>query len=163
MENAVWYFAYGSNMDLARLYDARLKPRGVPVQERVLGRLDGWALAFNKPWSKFSGGGAANILPDPNGVTFGTLNLMPPEGLDILDHYEGVAGGHYARRTLRVTHSGTGESVAAVAYIASRDLDPSLIPPRFYLDHLLAGGDLLPADYAGWLAGHPVLPIDAEL
>lgn len=163
MQAPVWYFAYGSNMDLARLYDARLKPRGVPVTERALGRLEGWRLAFNKPWSKFSGGGAANILPDAAGVTFGTLNLMPPEGLDVLDHYEGVAGGHYERRTLAVTHAGTGLPVEAVAYVALRDLDPALIPPRFYLDHLLAGRDLLPPDYTRWLEAHPVLPIHAEL
>lgn len=42
------YFAYGSNMDVARLVEARLKPRGVTVSERVCGRLDGWRLAFNK-------------------------------------------------------------------------------------------------------------------
>lgn len=163
MQDAVWYFAYGSNMDMTRLYDARLKPRGVPVTERALGQLDGWTLAFNKPWSKFSGGGAANIMPKEGAITFGTLNLMPSSGLDILDHYEGVAGGHYVRRTLSVMQVGTGEPVEAVAYIAERDLDPALIPPRFYLDHLLAGRDLLPPGYTRWLEGHPVLPIHAEL
>lgn len=163
MQNAVWYFAYGSNMDMARLYDARLKPRGVPIAARALGRLEGWTLAFNKSWHRFSGGGAANILRDPAGITFGTLNLMPPEGLDILDHYEGVAGGHYERRTLAVTHQGTGETVDAVAYVALSELDANLIPPRFYLDHLLAGRDLLPPAYTAWLESHPTLPIHAEL
>jgi gamma-glutamylcyclotransferase len=163
MTDRVWYFAYGSNMDMARLYDARLKPRGVAITSRQLGRLDGWRLVFNKPWHKFSGGAAANIMRDPDAVTYGTLNQMAPAGLEVLDHYEGVASGHYERRTLSVLNAKTGERVEAVAYIAISDLRDHLIPPRFYLDHLLAGRDLLPKDYAAWLASHPVLPIDREL
>ena len=159
----IWYFAYGSNMDMARLHEARLKPRGVPVSARTLGRLDGWRLVFNKPWHKFSGAAAANIIRDPDAITFGTLNRMPPEGLDVLDHYEGVAQGHYERRWLTVTDGATGVPVDAVAYVAVSDLTEGLIPPRFYLDHLLAGRDLLPADYAAWLQSHPSLPIDREL
>lgn len=162
MQDLVWYFAYGSNMDMARLYDARLKPRGVPVRERVLGRLSGWGLVFNKTWHRFSGGGAANIVPQEAGITYGTLNLMPSQGLDILDHYEGVAAGHYERRAVRVGMGETGEAVDAIAYVGVKELDANLIPPRFYLNHLLAGRDLLPSDYTQWLASHAVLPIDHE-
>ena len=43
-----WYFAYGSNMNAARLFEERLKPEGVAAGERIAGRLDGWRLAFNK-------------------------------------------------------------------------------------------------------------------
>ena len=150
-------------MDMTRLYDARLKPRGVPIHARQLGQLDGWRLVFNKTWDRFSGGGAANILPDADAVTYGTLNLMPTAGLDVLDIYEGVAGGHYERRAINVFHEERGEDVEAIAYIALKGLDPHLIPPRFYLGHLLAGQDLLPADYAAWLRSHSVLPIDHEL
>jgi cation transport regulator ChaC len=162
VQQEIWYFAYGSNMDMARLYDARLKPHGVPIRERILGRLSGWQLVFNKTWHRFSGGGAANIVPDATGVTFGTLNLMPLKGLDVLDHYEGVAGGHYERRTLRVFVGDKGDTVDAIAYVGVKDLDAHLIPPRFYLNHLLAGRDLLPPDYARWLESHPVLLIDCE-
>lgn len=162
MAQQVWYFAYGSNMDITRLYDARLKPRGVPVNERRLGRLDGWQLLFNKTWHKFSGGGAANIVRANDAITYGTLNLMPPAGLDILDHYEGVAGGHYERRALSVFDCVAGHDVEAIAYVGINELDASLVPPRFYLDHLLAGRDLLPDDYAQWLAAHPTLPVMTE-
>ena len=44
----VWYFAYGSNMNPARLGDQRLKERAVQMGPRIGGRLDGWRLAFNK-------------------------------------------------------------------------------------------------------------------
>ena len=30
-DGLTWYFAYGSNMDAARLFDQRLAPRGVPL------------------------------------------------------------------------------------------------------------------------------------
>ena len=43
-----WYFAYGSNMDVARLLDGRLARKGVAMGARIGGRLDGWELAFNK-------------------------------------------------------------------------------------------------------------------
>ena len=162
MSDDVWYFAYGSNMDIERLYHARLKPRGVPVTERRLGRLDGWELLFNKTWHKFSGGGAANIRRAVGAVTYGTLNRMPPAGLDVLDHYEGVAAGHYERRALTVFDCVAGCDVEAIAYVGMTELVASLLPPRFYLDHLLAGRDLLPADYAAWLAAHPTLPVMAE-
>jgi len=43
-----WYFAYGSNMNPARLVDDRLKPKGVALGRRIGGRLDGWRLTFDK-------------------------------------------------------------------------------------------------------------------
>jgi cation transport regulator ChaC len=162
VQDEVWYFAYGSNMDMARLYEARLKPHGVPVRQRILGQLSGWQLVFNKTWHRFSGGGAANIVPHETGITYGTLNLMPPKGLDILDHFEGVADGHYERRSVRVAVGDEGHAVDAIAYVGVKELDATLIPPRFYLDHLLAGRDLLPPSYTAWLQSHPVLPIDRE-
>ena len=155
-------FAYGSNMDLARLETARLIPEGLRVKDRVLGRVDGWQLVFNKPWSKFSGGGAANIMEHPTAHVYGTLNLMDARGLDVLDRYEGVASGHYRRASLRVTRPVSGDAVEAVVYLADGDLDPSLKPPRFYLDHLLAGRDLLPASYVARLEAFETLPIFNE-
>lgn len=150
----VWYFAYGSNMDATRLFETRLAAEGVPGGRRVAGRLAGWRLAFNKPWSRFPGAGVANIVPDASAETPGTLNEMPPQGLDVLDHYEGVAGGHYARRLVRVRLA-SGETVDAVTYVAESGLVEGLRPARAYLDHLLAGADLLPADHLAQLNALP--------
>ena len=121
----VWYFAYGSNMDLARLETARLIPEGLQVKERVLGHVEGWQLVFNKPWSKFSGSGAANIMPHDSDHVYGTLNLMDARGLDVLDHYEGVAGGHYLRAPLRVHRPAFGDAVEAIAAGAQADISPA--------------------------------------
>jgi hypothetical protein len=84
---SVWYFAYGSNMDVGRLIDKRLAPQGVKTADRLLGVLEGWHLVFNKPWTKFADGAAANIMQKQEATVYGTLTLMEPRGLEVLDHY----------------------------------------------------------------------------
>jgi cation transport regulator ChaC len=144
----IWYFAYGSNMNPARLSDQRLMERAVQMGPRIGGRLDGWRLVFNKIARTPEGAAAGNIIEAPGEVVHGTLNQMPEAGLAVLDIWEGVAGGHYARRTVPVVRADTGETVDAVAYIALK-VGEGLKPTREYLSHLLAGRDLLPDDY--WL------------
>jgi hypothetical protein len=150
----IWYFAYGSNMNVARLVGDRLEPRGVTVRERVCGRLDGWRLTFNKTVRKPLGSGAGNIVVAPGQSVFGTLNAMAPAGLTVLDEWEGVAGGHYARMNAAVVRTDDGTTVEAVTYVALKTGD-GLRPTREYLGHLLAGRDLLPADYCRRLAATP--------
>ena len=146
-----WYFAYGSNMNAARLFGERLAREGVLVGERIAGRLDGWRLVFNKRLRTRPGAGAGNIVPAIGEVVHGTLNLLPPPAFDILDHHEGVTGDHYERRNVAVVRGDTGATVEAITYVALR-LSGGLRPTRAYLAHLLAGRDLLPAAYCEWLA-----------
>jgi cation transport regulator ChaC len=140
-----WYFAYGSNMNAVRLFEDRLKPEGVGAGERIAGRLDGWRLAFNKQ-GRVLGTGAGNIVLATGEAVHGTLNLLPAKGFEVLDRYEGVAGGHYERRVVPVVRGDTGAAVEAITYVALLTGD-DLRPTREYLGHLLAGRDLLPADY----------------
>ncbi|MBS0550145.1 MAG: gamma-glutamylcyclotransferase [Proteobacteria bacterium] len=149
-----WYFAYGSNMNVARLLDGRLAQKGVAMGARVGGRLDGWQLAFNKVARTPPGAGAGNIVPASKGIVHGTLNALPDAGFDVLDVWEGVAGGHYERRILPVVRADSGETVEAIAYVALK-VGEGLKPTREYLGHLLAGRDLLPAEYEAWLAATP--------
>ncbi|WP_284316918.1 gamma-glutamylcyclotransferase [Labrys miyagiensis] len=144
---SVWYFAYGSNMDPARLITARLQPAGIACSERVLGRLEGWSLVFDKPSAYFPGASAANIAFTAGAHVLGTLNRMPEAGLDVLDYYENVATGHYERMAVTVHRPGVGDKVDAVTYVARNFLDGALKPRAVYLAHLLAGSDLLPAPY----------------
>ncbi len=152
----IWYFAYGSNMNPARLTDQRLKERAVQMGPRIGGRLDGWRLVFNKIVRAPEGAAAGNIIEAPGQVVHGTLNRMPDAGLAVLDIWEGVAGGHYERRTVPVVRMDTGETVDAVAYIALK-VGEGLRPTREYLDHLLAGKDLLPGEYWEELKATPTL------
>lgn len=140
-----WYFAYGSNMNAVRLFEERLKPEGVASVERIAGRLDGWRLAFNKQ-GRVPGTGAGNIVAASGEAVHGTLNLLPEKGFEVLDRYEGVAGGHYERQIVPVCRGDTGAMVEAITYVALLTAD-DLRPTREYLGHLLAGRDLLPADY----------------
>ena len=142
-----WYFAYGSNMNPARMTE-RLAPKGVAMGRRLCGRLDGWQLAFDKVARTPKGSGAGNIVPVAGGSVYGTLNELPDAGFEVLDFFEGVKEGHYERRTVPVVRVDSGEAVEAVTYVALR-VAPGLRPTRAYLAHLLAGRDLLPADY--WL------------
>ena len=152
----IWYFAYGSNMNPARLADQRLKERAVRMGRRIGGRLDGWRLVFNKVARTPTGAAAANIVEASGEVVHGTLNEMPEAGLEVLDIWEGVAGGHYRRRTVPVVRADTGETVEAVTYVALK-VGEGLMPTRAYLVHLLAGEDLLPARYWENLKATPTL------
>ena len=86
----------------------------------------------------------------------GTLNALPTEGFEVLDVHEGVAGGHYERRTVPVVRADSGETVEAVTYVALK-VAAGLRPTRAYLAFLLAGGDVLPADYLERLKATPTV------
>ena len=83
-------------------------------------------------------------MPAPGAAVHGTLNLLPAKGFEVLDRYEGVAGGHYERRIVPVVRADTGATVEAITYVALL-VGEDLRPTRAYLGHLLAGRDLLPA------------------
>jgi cation transport regulator ChaC len=149
-----WYFAYGSNMNPVRLVDDRLRPKGVALGRRVGGRLDGWRLTFDKVARSPEGSGAGNIVVAAGSYVHGTLNEMPQAGLEVLDVWEGVAGGHYERRLVPVVRADGGETVEAVTYVALKTA-AGLRPTRDYLSHLLAGRDLLLQKYWEWLKATP--------
>lgn len=156
-----WYFAYGSNMNRARL-EERLEPERVVTGIRIGGRLDGWRLSFNKVRQGTPASGAANIVPAAGGVVHGTLNQMPEEGLIVLDRFEGVAARQYRRETVSVVRADTGTLVDATTYVALNTGGDTLLPLRAYLAHLLAGRDLLPAAYCAVLEAQRVADEDAR-
>jgi gamma-glutamylcyclotransferase len=157
----IWYFAYGSNMNRARLGE-RLEPERVVTGIRIGGRLDGWRLSFNKVRQGTPASGAANIVPAASGVVHGTLNQMPEEGLIVLDRFEGVAARQYRRETVSVVRADTGTLVDATTYMVLNTGGDTLLPLRAYLAHLLAGRDLLPAAYCAVLEAQRVADEDAR-
>ena len=62
------YFAYGSNMN-----PARMKDRGVIFSSRELLRLPGYSLKFHKIARSSPDTGVASIVPDENCVVEGLL------------------------------------------------------------------------------------------
>ncbi|WP_137134328.1 gamma-glutamylcyclotransferase family protein [Rhizobium sp. FKY42] len=152
-----FYFAYGSNMDVERLETARLNPEGIRSTRRTAGRLTGYRLTFNKPSAYFIGAGAANLEASAGAHVYGTLNEMPEAGLEILDRYENVALGQYERVSVQVEELVSGQLVDAVAYIAFNNIDDTMKPRSGYMNHLLAGRDILPADWIAYLNSIPLI------
>jgi hypothetical protein len=142
----VKYFAYGSNMSLARL-------RGRVSSAVSLGRheLRAHELRFHKPGrdgsakcDAFHTGRAADEI-------MGVLFEIDCAERVLLDQAEGLGKG-YEEKEVSVVSMG-GASVEAFTYIATH-IDASLRPYSWYVNHVLAG-----AREAGLPAGY----IDARI
>ena len=143
MSKNMYYFAYGSNMDVKRL-EERL---GRAVTVKAAGRLQRDALRFNKVASGNPREGYANIVEGLGEEVWGVVYEVTEEDLEQLNVYEGVAGGHYYRKKVSVELE-DGTVVEAVTYVAFPErVEEGLKPRREYLEHLLAARDILPDWY----------------
>ncbi len=134
------YFAYGSNMS-----QQRMKERGLAPISRESAKLAGYELVFNKKAWK-GDWGYANIQPKLNSVVEGALYQFPEEDLALLDKVEGFPK-HYYRLKLVVTVGSTAW-IQAITYVAAPSkIMEGLQPTEEYLQHLLAGRDLLTDAY----------------
>ncbi len=134
----VWYFAYGSNMDVARM----LK-RDAPFTRRIKGRVSDHRLVFNKIADDYPGFGFANIIPEQGYDVMGVLYELNEAGLTALDVPEGVTGGHYFRCQMTVLMD-DGTSVVATVYLAHPNkVEDGLLPTGSYMGHLYRGLDIL--------------------
>lgn len=144
------YFAYGSNMNPARL-EARI---GAP-RRALSGRLDGWRLCFDKR-SSVAGVSHANVQPEAGAVVEGVLyELLTFRQLLEMDPYEGHPQ-EYERRLMTI-ETPEGQRAGWV-YIARPDrIDGRGRPAKEYLAHLLAGRRYLSDDYYRRLAEQPCI------
>ncbi|MCS7020148.1 MAG: gamma-glutamylcyclotransferase [Bernardetiaceae bacterium] len=134
------YFAYGSNMDKDRMTE-----REINFSSRQFAKLDGYKLVFNK---KAQGGDFtyANITPSEKDFVEGALYEFPDDEILKLDRAEGYPN-HYDKIQVTVTDK-NGNSINATTYIAKQDkVVEGLFPTREYLNHLLAGKDILSPSY----------------
>lgn len=137
----MYYFAYGSNMNPARLTDRGITP--LNIQAAVA---DNVRLLFNKAAWRKPGVGYATIEPAPGETVEGILYDLTAEAIALLDGYEGYPK-HYRRETLRVRLA-DNIPVEAIAYIAQPDkIEAGLKPTADYLSHLLAGEACLSPAY----------------
>ena len=148
-----WYFAYGSNMN-----PARMQARGLAVLEALPGRLPGYGLCFNKrAMDRAPGRAYANIQYAREGLVEGVLyRLESAREITKLDHFEGTPI-YYSRECFPVM---TAHGVqAAWVYIANPAFrEEGLLPSQDYLAHLLAGRELLSEAYYWALAALPFHP-----
>ncbi|WP_116473083.1 gamma-glutamylcyclotransferase [Zobellella maritima] len=135
------YFAYGSNMSLARLR------RRVP-SARSLGayKLTGHALRFHKRGRDGSAKCDAYATGDDSDHLLGVLFDISESDKKTLDIAEGLGQG-YSEKEVAVTDQ-NGLAVLAITYYATH-IDDALAPYGWYKAHVLAGAREagLPAAY----------------
>ncbi|MFI8482678.1 gamma-glutamylcyclotransferase family protein [Pseudomonas sp. NPDC078700] len=147
-----WYFAYGSNMN-----PARMQARGLHVLEARAGQLSGFALRFNKRAATVMGQAFANIVYQPGSVVEGILYRLADAGeIDKLDPFEGTPV-LYSRERMHITTA--QDDIAAWVYIANPAFrEEGLLPSREYLGHLLQGREFLSEAYWAALSASPTHP-----
>lgn len=147
-----FYFAYGSNMNPARLRD-----RGLAFGRRLAGCIPGLGLRFNKRASDRPYCAYANVVYAPDECVEGVLyELADGYRIAVMDAFEG-APRLYSRDVWWVV-SPVGR-LPAWMYVANPAvLADGLLPEAWYLQHLLAGRDCLSPAYVATLQAQPVLP-----
>ncbi|WP_148254596.1 gamma-glutamylcyclotransferase family protein [Aidingimonas lacisalsi] len=140
-----YYFAYGSNMN-----PARVRARIGRTRHVMAGTLPDHVLAFNKA-SRIPGIAHANVVSRPGERVEGALfQLEHAEQIELMDPFEGAPHDYQRQRRAILTAEG---DIDAWVYIAVPERTRAgLKPVREYLDHLLAGRPFLSDGYHGWLS-----------
>jgi gamma-glutamylcyclotransferase (GGCT)/AIG2-like uncharacterized protein YtfP len=134
------YFAYGSNMDKEQMVK-----RGINFISRKFAKLPGYVLVFNKK-AQAGDFAYANITESDSGYVEGIIYEFPDNDIIRLDKAEGYPN-HYFKKEI-IVFDKYEEPIQATAYIAQSDkIVECLYPKTEYLNHLLAGKDLLSESY----------------
>jgi cation transport regulator ChaC len=140
-----YYFAYGSNMN-----PARVAQRGLRFDEVRNATIDGVRLTFDKQSREHPHCGHANLTFAPGARTEGVLYRLDSSAeIQKIDRFE-VAPINYSRDVVWV-HTDDGELAAWTYFANAAVIRMGLRPERTYLNHLLAGRDYLSAAYFDWL------------
>jgi gamma-glutamylcyclotransferase (GGCT)/AIG2-like uncharacterized protein YtfP len=116
------YFAYGSNLSLARM--ARRCPAARPLWTA---RVPDWCLRFER---------VATIAPTPGAMVPGAVYSLTRVCEAALDRIEGVEEGRYRRHALRIAGP-DGQAAQVLTYVK---IDARRGPPTpEYLGHLETG------------------------
>jgi sulfite reductase (NADPH) flavoprotein alpha-component len=126
-EKEVWYFAYGSNLNIGQMMN---RVGEWTVSKRAM--LKGYKLKFNVCSPRW-GGLTANIIrtDNPDDRVHGALYLILREKLNVLNAYEG------GTPTDAVAEA-DGVSLPAKVYIFETSREPGN-PPEAYLNVMLTG------------------------
>lgn len=135
------YFAYGSNMSIARL-------RGRVPSAVTLGRhsLLGHDLYFHKSCNDGSAKCDAYFTSNVADVIYGALFEIAAAEKPALDKVEGLGHGYDEKEVTVTAQDGTLR--ISIIYVAS-DIDKTLKPYSWYMNHVLIGAieTSLPANY----------------
>jgi len=123
----VWYFAYGSNLNMGQMMN---RVGEWTVCKRAMAK--GYKLVFNVQ-SRRWGGLAANLVRtyEVDDTVYGAIYHILSKQLDVLTQYERVA-------PTDVCVEADGDTTIARAYIFRNSREPGK-PPDAYLEVMLAG------------------------
>lgn len=152
----VYYFAYGSNMN-----SARMAARGLVFSAGQAASLPGYRLAFNKQSHNRPTVAYANIVPALQARVEGVLYQLDSEKeLLKMDVFEGTPV-RYSRECM-LLHV---EETVFTAWVYTANpafINNALLPESNYLAHLLAAESYLSTDYFHWLQTHPCTPSECS-
>jgi cation transport regulator ChaC len=144
-----YYFAYGSNMN-----PARVAQRGLRFDQVTGAAMHGVRLTFDKQSREHPHCGHASLTFAPGARTEGVLyRLDSGREIERMDRFE-AAPVNYSRDVVWV-HTDAGELAAWTYFANAAVIRAGLRPERTYLNHLLAGRDFLSAAYFDWLSRVP--------
>lgn len=137
----MYYFAYGSNMSLARLRER--VPSATRLGCYLLREHD---LRFHKSCDDGSGKCDAFFTSNAAHVIYGALFEIDPGQKPDLDRAEGLGYGYDVKQVSVVASDAS--VIEAMTYVATA-IDESLQPYSWYLNHVLIGAieTALPGDY----------------
>lgn len=135
------YFAYGSNMSIARLRER--VPSAEPLGCRALKQ---HILRFHKAGKDGSGKCDAFFTGGDEHTIFGGLFELDPFEKHFLDKAEGLGYGYDEKSV--IVHAEDGSSLEATTYYATA-IEEALKPYTWYVNHVLVGAAemALPAEY----------------
>ena len=145
-----WYFAYGSNMN-----PARVRERGLEYSYVLPAALDDHTLLFNKLANSASPervnsperAGHANIEPASGQIVEGVAyQLADDDHIARMDPFERVPVNY--RRELVLLRTAHGPITAWTYFANPAVIAPNLLPKPAYLAHLLVGLPFVSAPYA---------------
>ncbi len=133
-ENAVFYFAYGSNMSSSVFTHGFRKIKPITAERAVL---NGYRLAFSEPGIPFFEPAYANIENDDEARCEGVLYRITPEDMDWLD----ISEGGRAYNIINVPVEGSQSGIVEAQTFQSKAVAHGLLPSKRYLDILLHGAE----------------------
>jgi len=151
-----YYFAYGSNMN-----PARMAQRGLAVVDAMPGKLENMGLRFNKRSRHNAQWACANVAWSPGEVVEGVLyRLADEQQIELMDPFEGTPR-YYSRERFPV-HTAQGV-IPGWVYVANpANIGEDVLPLRWYLNQLLEGKLFLSGEYFRWLCQVQCHEADAE-
>ena len=147
------YFAYGSNLD-----EARVRMHAPSARLVSIARLEGYRVAYSIESKRSWLGGVGDVVEEPGSEVWGALWLIDAADSRALDEQEGVFRDPpaYRRMTVTVT-TPAGDAITCRSYQVVTPDPEGFLPSPAYKDTILRGARALglPAAYVAGLEATP--------